>query len=426
MSETNTDSDTDSPGEMVPVIGLFEGGGRPIIGQAVSDWLLGEARAAPSTAALFDELCWRLVGTSIPLWRATIMLPTLHPQARAYGHRWWRERGVTEELRVRHGADKTDDYRASPIRHLIEHGGTVRYRLEDEGSIRDFPLLQSLRRAGGTDYFAAPLSFFNGRYQASTWTTNRAGGFKDEQLDAVRRVLPVFSTVSEGMAMRRLAGTLLDIYLGPTIGQRILRGEVRRGHGERLRAILMATDLRGFTSLSDRLAPDALIRLLDGYFDAVAGTIGAYGGEVLKFVGDGVLAIFPITGSEQTIAASALAAAESILQGLSERNEARAAAGEPIIRLGIGLHIGEVFYGNVDAATRLDFTANGPAVNLVCRLEALTKRFEPPLLLSSDFARLCDRPLQSLGFQPVKGLGVPEEVFGLAKSPAALVAARTP
>jgi adenylate cyclase len=218
--------------------------------------------------------------------------------------------------------------------------------------------------------------------------------------------------VIEGMAMLRLAGTLLDIYLGPTIGRRILQGEVRRGHGERLRAVLMAIDLRGFTSLSDRLPPDELISLLDAYFDAAVKAIARYGGEVLKFVGDGVLAIFPAAeGEERQMAAAALAAAEAILERLASENENRSAAGQPLIR------IGEVFYGNVGAADRLDFTAIGPAVNLACRLEGLTKRMGRPLILSQVFAGFSDRKLLSLGFQPVKGLGEPEEVFALAEGP---------
>ena len=406
------------------VVGSFKGRGQPIEGGSAAVWLLSDGRRMESTAALFDEFCWRLAGEGVPLWRATISLATLHPTARAFGHRWWRERGVTEEVRFNHTLLESTDYRESPIRALIEHGGNVRYRLEDEAAIAAYPLLQSLRRAGGTDYFACPLSYFNQRYQVSTWSTDRVGGFSDRQLDSIRGLLPIFSAVAEGMAMRRLAGTLLDTYLGPTIGQRIMQGEVQRGHGERLRAVLMAIDLRGFTSLSDRLPAETLLALLDTYFDTVAGAIAAAGGEVLKFVGDGVLAIFPISsGAERGTAAAAIAAGETILKRLAEQNALRAAAGLPLIRIGIGLHIGEVFYGNVGAATRLDFTAIGPAVNLACRLESLTKRFGRPMLLSQDFAKLSGRRLDSLGFQPVKGLGEPEEIFALADGPAARAAA---
>jgi len=410
---------TDRPKVEVRVVGVFEGKGQAITGAPVAEWLLGEGRGAPSPAALFDEFCWRLVGQGIPLWRSTVSLPTLHPQARAYGYRWLREPSVTEEFHVPHDIFDSTDYRDSPIRVVIEGGGRVRYRLEDEESIRAFPLLQSLRQAGGTDYFAVPLSSFQGRHQASTWASDRAGGFSAGQFDEIAGLLPILAAVIEGMAMRRLTGTLLDIYLGPTIGQRILQGEVRRGHGERLRAVLMAIDLRGFTSLSDRLPPDELISLLDAYFDAAADAIARYGGEVLKFVGDGVLAIFPAAeGEERQRVAAALAAGEAILERLTSENVARSAAGQTLIRIGIGLHLGEVFYGNVGAADRLDFTAIGPAVNLACRLEGLTKRMGRPLILSRDFAGFCDRKLLSLGFQPVKGLGEPEEVFALAEGPA--------
>jgi adenylate cyclase len=420
MSEETPLTDQPKRQTEVEVIGVFEGKGRPIAGVPVAEWILGEGRNAPSPADLFDEFCWRLVGQGMPLWRATITLATLHPQARSFGYRWRREPSVTEEFRVPHDIFDSTDYRDSPIRPVIEGGGTVRYQLEDESAIRGFPLLQSLRQAGGTDYYASPLSFFNGRHQASTWASDRVGGFSAGQFDEIRGLLPFLSAVIEGMAMRRLAGTLLDIYLGPTIGRRILQGEVRRGHGERLRAVLMAIDLRGFTSLSDRLPPDELISLLDAYFDAAADAIARYGGEVLKFVGDGVLAIFPAAeGEERQMAAAALAAGEAILERLTRENEARSAAGQALIRIGIGLHLGEVFYGNVGAADRLDFTAIGPAVNLACRLEGLTKRMGRPLILSQDFAGFCDRKLLSLGFQPVKGLGEPEEVFALAEGPAA-------
>ena len=408
----------DSAPPEIEVVGRFEGRGQPILGVPVAEWLLDDARRLSSPSALFDEFCWRLVGQDIPLWRATVSIATLDPRARAYGYRWRRERGLTEEFRVPHDIFTSNDYRDSPIRAVIENGGTVRYRLEDEDQIRSYPLLQSLRAEGGTDYFASPLSYFNGRYQVSTWSSDRPGGFSAAQFDEIRGVLPILSAVGEGLAMRRLAGTLLDIYLGPTIGQRILGGEVRRGHGDRLRAVLMAIDLRGFTSLSDRLPPDDLIHLLDTYFDIAARAIAAEGGEVLKFVGDGVLATFPAAeGEERRVAAAALAAAEAILEHLVQENEARSAAREALIRIGIGLHIGEVFYGNVGATDRLDFTAIGPAVNLVCRLEGLTKRLSRPLLLSQEFAAFCDRPLLSLGFQPVKGLGEPAEIFALAENP---------
>jgi adenylate cyclase len=174
----------------------------------------------------------------------------------------------------------------------------------------------------------------------------------------------------------------------------------------------MAVDLRSFTALSDRIPGEELIQLLDDYFDAVAASVHGQGGEILKFVGDGVLAIFEPAGrSERDAVTAALAAGEDTLRRIDTANNNRAAVGQELIGLGIGLHLGDVIYGNVGAIDRLDFTAIGPAVNLVCRLEGLTKRLGRPLLVSESFAQAYGRPLLSLGFQPVRGLSEPQEIF---------------
>jgi adenylate cyclase len=215
--------------------------------------------------------------------------------------------------------------------------------------------------------------------------------------------------------VRRISANLLDTYLGPQAGRRILAGQIRRAEGERLRAVIMMTDLRGFTELSDRLPGDEVIELLDDYFDAVATAIEGHKGEVLKFIGDGMLAIFPAEDDDD-FSQSSVHALEAATQGLARLdmvNQARCAAGKSELRIGVGLHLGEVIYGNVGAADRLDFTVIGPAVNLASRIEDLTKRLFRPMLFSRAFARVCPRPLVSLGFQPVRGLNDPEEVFGL-------------
>ena len=208
---------------------------------------------------------------------------------------------------------------------------------------------------------------------------------------------------------------MLDTYFGPQAGRRILAGQIRQGEGERLRAVVMMTDLRDFTGLSDRLSGDEVITLLDDYFDALATPIQERTGEVLKFMGDGMLAIFPAADDDDfsTSSVRALEAATEGLERLDAVNKARRAACRSELRTGIGLHLGEVIFGNVGAPGRLDFTVIGPAVNLASRIEDLTKRLHRPILVSSTFARICPRPLVSLGFQPVRGLGDPEEIFGL-------------
>ncbi len=376
-------------------------------------WILTAGHRKGSTAALLDQLCRQLVAAGVPLWRTSMTVATLHPQLLGFTLRWWRDREGVEEILLAHGVDETPDYLESPMRPTIEQGETVRYHLE-EGSFERFPLLVSLREAGATDWLACPLTLLNGWHQPVTWTSHSPGGFSDEDVATLTGLLPALGVVVEAQATRRLTGNLLDTYLGRTIGRHILSGEVQRRQGKQLGAVLMATDLRGFTNLSDNLTGSDLITLLDEYFDAVVSPIHAGGGEVLKFVGDGLLAIFaPDAAKEAEAAEAALEAAVKALTRLGELNQVRHAEGRRTIQIGVGLHVGTVIYGNVGAIDRLDFTAIGPAVNMVCRLESLTKRVARPLLMSREFAAICPRPLESLGFHPVRGFGEPEEVFGL-------------
>src|SRR5260221_7422575 len=252
-------------------------------------WLLGEGRRIKSDSEFFDALCWRLIGSGLPRWRAILSVGTLHPQFFGLNFRWWRDRRMTEVMRVSYGVDKTADYRESPIRSVIDHGATVRFRLDDDDAIAPYPLLVSLREAGATGYFACPLTFFNGRHQATTWATDRPGGFAEAEIAQLTRLMPALGVVLEARATRRLAGTLLNTYLGRTAGQRILEGEIRRAQGEQFSAVILVTDMRGFTNLSDRLPGTELIALLDDYFDAITEPVETHGGEVLKFMGDGLL-----------------------------------------------------------------------------------------------------------------------------------------
>jgi adenylate cyclase len=390
---------------------------RPIEEGDLVSWLLRPQSRALDGVVLFDELCWRLVWQGIPLWRTNLSVGMLHPQMMGLGFRWWRDRALTQEFRVKHGMTQRSDYLDSPMRPTIEQGLTVRYRLDDEAALARYPILREFREAGATEYLACPLLASIGRHRVMTFTTDNPGGFADAHIAAIDAVLPAIGLVVESKFLQGLSAGLLDLYLGRTIGRHILGGDIFRGQGKRLRAALMAVDLRGFTTLADRMGGEELIQLLDDYFDAVAAAVHAHGGEILKFVGDGVLAIFESDGqSDAQAAAAALAAGEELLRRIDTTNENRHAVGQELIRIGVGLHVGEVIYGNVGAIDRLDFTAIGPAVNLVCRLEALTKRLERPLLVSEGFAAAASHPLVSLGFHPVRGLSEPQEVFGLPAS----------
>ena len=388
--------------------------GRPISDGDPVRWILTDGQSGGTIASFLDAVAWRLVGAGVPLARATLHVSTLHPQLLGVSARWQRDREFVEEGRVTHAALTQPIYLDSPIRLTFEEGATVRLRLDPE-SVARYPLLAELAGEGITEYLALPLVFQNGRTQALTFATDRAGGFSDADMATIASVLPAVAVIVEARSTWHLMANVLDTYLGHTIGRHILAGEIQRRQGEEIRAALVATDMRGFTGLSDRLPADELLERLDDYFDAMTSPIEEQGGEVLKFVGDGLLAIFPTRdGDDAAAAGAALLAAEQGLVRLAAVNRRLEAAARAPVRIGVGLHIGSVFYGNVGAADRLDFTAIGPAVNLVCRLESLTKRLDRPLLMSRDIAALVGRGVLSLGFHPVRGLSEPEEVFGLA------------
>lgn len=399
--------------ELFRIEGAYTGLGAPILGGEVARWLLVDGPQIDSEIELFDELCWRLLGDGVGLWRAALYFGTLHPQIRGVGARWWRDRKVIEDFRILHGSEATDEYRLSPIRMTIERGTPFRRRLDD-GPL-EFPLLEKIRKEGGTDYFALPLNRTFRRFPSVTWTTDQPGGFAEDEIAKLEAINPALAAIAETRAVRRISANLLDTYLGPQAGRRILAGQIRRAQGEHMRAVVMIADMRNFTGLSDRLPGDSVIELLDDYFDAIVSPIQEKKGEILKFMGDGVLAIFPADDDEDFAPAS-LRALDAATQGLARLdlvNAKRRERGEPELRTGIGLHRGEVIYGNVGAADRLDFTVIGPAVNLASRIEGLTKRLLRPLLTSAAFAEICPQPLVSLGFHPVRGLYEPEEVFGL-------------
>ncbi len=399
--------------EFFRVEGAYTGLGAPIAGGQVAHWLLVDGPHIDSGVELFDELCWRLLGDEVPLWRATFHTGTLHPQISGVGVRWWRDRKIVEEYRILHGSEETDEYRLSPIRATIERGTPFRRPLDRP--VPEYPLLEKIRKAGGTDYLALPLNRTFRRFPVVSWATDRPGGFSEADIAKLDDINPALAAIAETRAVRRISTSLLDTYLGPQAGRRILAGQILRAQGERMRAVIMMTDMRNFTGWSDRLPGDAVIELLDDYFDAIVSPIQQNKGEILKFMGDGVLAIFPADDDED-FAPSSLRALEAATQGLERLaavNQARRENELSEVRTGIGLHLGEVIYGNVGAADRLDFTVIGPAVNLASRIEGLTKRLLRPLLTSSAFAEICPRPLVSLGFHPVRGLNQPEEVFGL-------------
>lgn len=391
-------------------------GGWTAAGQAapVLDWLQTRGRAL-EPAALLEGLCLRLRDVGVPLARATLHVLTLHPQVRAVSQLWTLAGTGVESTDRLHGVEHTSTYLQSPLRRVFEGGTAIRRRLVGPNATQDFPILQDLAEQGLTDYLVLPLGSSAPRPNVVSLASDHPAGFSPLALATIDAVLPVLGLVVELQAARRVTRVLLDTYVGPHAARRVLEGRIQRGPGETLRAVIWICDLRGFTELSDTRPTDEVIELLNGYFNAMAGPVTAAGGEILKFIGDAMLAIVPVdeANRSQDACGAALRAARGAVANMATLNRARLAGGQEALRFGIGLHLGEVFYGNIGAPDRLDFTVVGPAVNLTARLEHLTDNFATPVVASSAFAAASPEPLVSLGVRRLRGVRTPQEVFGL-------------
>jgi len=408
-------------------------GANPLAG-----WLLREAWEAASSAELVDRFARQLVEAGFCVLRLSVIIPTLHPQLASNAFVWRRGESVVDERDLPHYGLQSEAYLKSPIIRIFSGEGGIRRRLEGATPPRDFPILDDLLAEGATDYVAMPMRFSNGKINVMTIACDRTGGFTTQELGWIHEALPILSRLLEVQAMHRTARSLLETYLGAYTGQRVLNGLVKRGDGDDIPAVIWYCDLRGSTALADSLPRTEYLDLLNRYFEAVAGAVLAHGGEVLKFIGDGLLAIFPMekmaacdaedelycakSGIEQGAAAtycgksscnSAIEAARDALQRMVEVNAALAETGRDPLRFGLSLHLGDVTYGNIGAASRLDFTVIGPATNEAARMDTLTKELGIGVLVSEDFERFVPGTLVSVGRHRMRGVALEREIFTL-------------
>jgi adenylate cyclase len=381
--------------------------------QKLIDWLIDGARSAASPMRMFGETCERLVAAGLPLWRVGVFVRTLHPDI--YGRNFiWRSGADVEMGTVDFNILDAPEFKASPLAVVFTEGKEVRARVDDPASKR-FPIIEEMRAEGVTDYIALPLPFIYGAVNASSWTTKQPGGFTDEQLDALRSLVRVLARVVEIMQWRYTSTTLLDTYVGNRAGERILSGQIRRGHTDTMRAAIWLSDLRGFTALSDRLPAETVVEILNGYFDCQVSSIRAHGGEVLKFMGDGLLAVFPIdeyVGDAGQVCSHVLEAARESRASVEAMNFPVGDAIERF-RFGVALHLGQILYGNIGGGNRLDFTCIGPAVNLAARLEKIAGKLHRTIVASEGFAGICAGGWSELGEFPIAGFSKAERVYGL-------------
>ena len=393
------------------------------------EWILGDGWDTPALPDLVRGLCQRMVALAIPLCRMRLHVRTLHPQYLGTSYTWTQGRAELEEFNATYAILNEERYQSSPFKAIFDDGvGGVRRRLDVPGIALDYPVLEELRAEGATDYVAMPIVFSDARRSAITFAADRPGGFSTGELEAIYGMLPVLSRLLEVHALRRTARTILETYLGRVSGERVLNGLVRRGDGEDIDAVIWFSDLRGSTPLADALPRPVFLELLNGYFEAMAGSVLAHDGEVLRYIGDALLAIFPLggAGTPGTVAAAApssgpvaacsraLAAAREAIARMDAFNQRRLERGEIPLRFGIGLHIGAVMYGNIGVDQRLEFTVIGAAANEAARLESMCKTLDRPLVLSAELARLVEEPLLSLGVHVLRGVREPHELLTLA------------
>ena len=382
---------------------------------SVYDWLLDEAWRLPDLTSILDGLCQRIEADGLPLLRTGMTVGTLHPQISGYYVVKWRGKDATEQNGP-HGMQDMSMFQQSPQRAVYEEGVSVRFALDDPNNMPAYPIAEEIAEAGGTDYLAMPLEFSGGERTAMSFGTDRPGGFSSAETLELYRVVSITSRLLEVKALRRTTANLLDTYIGHIAGQRVLDGEVQRGHGQTIPAVLWYCDLRQSTVLSDSTARDEMIETLNDFFQCLADAVEEAGGEILKFIGDAMLAIFPL--SRQANVANdecevALAAAEQAICNVAELNKKRAEAGKPPLSHGIALHVGDVMFGNIGAEKRLDFTVIGPAVNTVERLEKLSSELNRSFVFSNDFANHINREIEDLGNHTLRGIEEPVKVFTL-------------
>lgn len=392
---------------------------------AVFDWMLADAWRLLGPRELTESFVRLLRAEDPDLMRFFVGIYVVHPMVRAMGYSW--ESGanddVVSEFDAPHRANPSEEWMKSPLRLLHEDGlPELRVDLTDAEAVAPFPLLQRLREQGATDYLALPMPYAN-RVDTLAVTTKRASGFDDALIDDLRRATPLLGRLYALHGLDRTAHTLLDTYIGPQAAERVFYGQVKRGDGEDIRAAIWFCDLRQFTQHSEKLSRVDLISLLNDYFSMITDAVRRNGGEVLKFIGDAVLAIFPIgIGSDVTaICRAAYRAALDARIAVDAFNLARQIEGADPIDFGVSLHIGDVLYGNIGAPDRLDFTVIGPAVNLVTRIESLCATLGEPILLSDAFVEAARIPARALGPYRLKGIAEPQRVYVAEAAVAAVI-----
>jgi adenylate cyclase len=391
----------------------------------LTDWVVRQGLEGTNETDLLRKFCEKCAPLGLPLARGLAFIDTLHPVHEGRLFRW-RDDGVEEEATRDYGRSdqgaNAESWQRSPFFHLLQTGGEELRRRIAFGDPIDYPIVQEVKDAGHTDYIlfvhrfarSSTIGEMDGVYSA--WATRHEAGFSDANIAALRRLVPALAMAIKSGALARIAGTLVEVYLGKDAGQRVLAGRIQRGVTDRIEAAIWFSDLRSFTTITDTALPDEIIPLLNDYADAVITSVQQAGGDVLKLIGDGTLAIFR-DDDPGMACARALKAEREMRKRVRELNDRRGGEGRATTSVYVGLHIGEVLYGNIGSTDRLDFTVVGPAVNETSRIASMCRSVDRPVLISSAFSEALPaykrRDLVSVGRFALRGVGRAQDLFTL-------------
>jgi adenylate cyclase len=391
----------------------------------IADWLVRRGLEGSDETDLLIKFCEKCNAAGLPLARALVIIDTLHPVHEGTVFRW-RNDNVAEDATVQYGrtteGDAATSWLRSPFYYLLQSGGGELRRRIAFGDPIDFPSVQEMKDLGYTDNiifahrFAEDATIGEMDCVYSSWATRDGKGFDDAEIVALRRLAPTLGLAVKSAALAKVADTLVQVYLGRDAGQRVLKGRIQRGVADRIEAALWFSDLRSFTTITDTAKPTEIIPLLNDYAEAVITAIHEAGGDVLKLIGDGTLALFRADDPAEACR-RALKADRIVRARVRELNEKRKAEERPVTSVYVGLHVGEVFYGNIGSIERLDFTVVGPAVNETSRIASMCRSVDRPVLISSNFADALPAGersnLVSVGRFALRGVGHAKELFTL-------------
>jgi adenylate cyclase len=382
----------------------------------INDWLVRQGRLTRDNATLQQRFCEELRLHDIGVNRCWLHNRTLRPNYAGISRLWQHDRPSTYQL-LPYGFESTPVYLRSPVRFAVEDKQFHYWRLDQPGGL-PFPILEELRQDGYGGYAITPLFFSDGAVNVISWATRQPDGFSPDDLRVLEGLLPNLAAVVEINSLRRFASSLLTTYVGREPGERILKGQVRRGDVLSATAAVMLADLRDFSAMSDTHSPELVIQTLNRYFDCIIPPVHERGGEVVEIMGDAMLVIFNENAERNSrdVCQLAFEAAKEGLAGLRQSNAAEAATAGPdgiILRAGIALHHGQASYGNIGSGERLDFTVIGPDINLTSRIERICREIGRELLMSANFAALLEEPTFAIGHFDLRGFARKQLLFGL-------------